>query len=434
MKKLLPTILLVFTLSISLAFKVNDEVELEAFLNARVNPNFLTNKNIKATLQKGTTGTVIEVKNFNSGNSGIRINVTSGPLAGSKYWVYFNKKSPAIKIFNKKKIEVEPVDAPENADAKIIRDTTARLDPSEEALIHSVNASTTISNKIQPTLAAKTVDCVVAPRVVQEAENKPVLEQVRTPAQENSGITSEADEYVKPDKEEPTDFSGTLGCIGFENDGYNICNRNKKFEKFQLQNYGPNQIVTTNEYYINRTFEFEFPDRARSDMKLLVVDAPDDRTSHTTYSIMLFFPRAVLPSIKKVGKELHVTLPNKEIVKYDAATKQIIGGVLTEGKMAQDPNTKKALPANVKYTGSGVVIRADKSGDLPYGNIETRNGSSAPSTTTATVSKKGQKDCKIPSKDIWYNDKDDHVLIRPEYATDSGLDAFIKKKCGFSLY
>ena len=148
-----------------------------------------------------------------------------------------------------------------------------------------------------------------------------------------------------------------------------------------------------------------------------------------------FSPRSVLPSIKEVDDELNVTLQNKEVVRYNAKTKEIIGGVLTEGKMAQDPKNKnKAIPANIKYTGESVLMRASKSGDLPYGDIELRDGSKARSTTVATVSKKGHKDCQIPSKDIWYNTPDEDFLIKPELASDAGLDSFLKKKCGFSLF
>jgi hypothetical protein len=103
MKNKLPTILLTLSLTALLGFDVGQEVELDKYLNARTDPNFLKyNKNIKTTLAKGTTGEVLEVKKFNSGNAGIKMKVTNGPKSGQSYWVYYNTKTPAIKLTDKK--------------------------------------------------------------------------------------------------------------------------------------------------------------------------------------------------------------------------------------------------------------------------------------------------------------------------------------------
>jgi hypothetical protein len=254
-----------------------------------------------------------------------------------------------------------------------------------------------------------------------------------------SPITTKSEEqYTESDVVEPFREVNQSELVGKSCGGgevYTVCKRDNKIEAFQIINGGPNNIVKTNEYYINRTMSFEFEDKARSDLKLVVSDAPDDFTSHATYSVMLFFPRSVLPAIKKVGDELIVTLPNREIVRYNAKTKEVIGGVFEEKPIAQDTR-KKALPPGIKYAGNGVMIRADKSGDLPYGDIELPNGKPAPSITIATVSKKGFKDCKIPSKDIWYtrHDRAGNTFIKPELANDQGMDKFIKERCGFSLF
>jgi hypothetical protein len=102
MKNKLPTILLSLSLIALVGLKVGDEVELDAYLNARTNPNFLKySKNVTTQLAKGTTGEVEEVKKFNSGNSGIKMKITSGPKAGQSYWVYYNKDSSDIKLTNK---------------------------------------------------------------------------------------------------------------------------------------------------------------------------------------------------------------------------------------------------------------------------------------------------------------------------------------------
>ena len=430
MKNKLPSILLGLSLVTLFGFDVGQEVELTTFLNGRANPNFLKyTKNVQTLLDKGTTGEVLEVKKFGSGNSGIKMKVNGGKKNGETYWVYYNKENPGIKLTDKnskKEVTPEVVTVAVKADATLIRSMSASRDLGEHAVIEAAKEAVTVLNtdRIQQTTKAQdNTDC--PPEVNLSKQS------IETTPEENFKET----DYVEPFRETPrtlTDYYPS--CKTVRSQPWETCDYKGAIEEFKLSNGGPNKIVTANEYYINRTFQFQFDDRARSDMKMLVVDSPDDTTSHTTYSIMLFFPRSVLPSIKQVGNELHVTLPNKEIVKYDVKTKEVIGGVFTEGKMAQGGN-KKALPAAVKYTGNGVMIRADKSGDLPYGDIEDRNGKPAPSITTATVSKKGFKDCKIPSKDIWYTDYNKKtVLIKPELANDSGLDSFIKKKCGFSLF
>lgn len=429
MKKIIPTVLLSLSLTTLLGFSVGQEVELTTFLNGRANPNFLKyTKNVQTLLDKGTTGEVLEVKNFSTGNSGIKMKVAGGKRNGETYWVYYNKDNPGIKVTDKKsKKEVLPdtITNAGTADATLERAMTGNRDLGEHAVIETARAAATVldSKRIQETI--KTQDNSDCPPDVNLSK-----QSVSTTPEDNYRET----DYVGPFRETPralTDYY--TNCKTLNSQPWETCDYKGAVEEFKFSNGGPNKIVTANEYYINRTFQFQFDDRARSDMKIMVVDAPDDTTSHTTYSIMLFFPRSVLPSIKKEGNELHVTLPNKEIVKYDATTKEVIGGVFTEGKMAQGGN-KKALPPNIKYTGNGVMIRADKSGDLPYGDIENSRGR-APSITIATVSKKGFKDCKIPSKDIWYTDYEkSNVLIKPEYATDAGLDSFIKKKCGFSLF
>jgi hypothetical protein len=218
--------------------------------------------------------------------------------------------------------------------------------------------------------------------------------------------------------------------------GYTVCKTSDGTpQKFSLENKGGNSIVTKDEYYINRTFEFESNDLARSDMTMMVIDSPDEYTSHSTYSVMVFLPRSVLPSIKKSGDELIVTLPTKEKVHFNSKTKEITGGVFTEGPMEQNER-KKAKPANVKYQGKGVLIRADKSGDLPIGDTESRDGAKLPSSSTAVISKAGYPDCKVPAKDIWYTDytKKGNVFVKRELGTDVQMDEFLRKRCGFSIF
>ncbi len=144
MKKTLPTILLGLSLTTLLGFDVGQEVELTTFLNGRANPNFLKyTKNVQTLLDKGTTGEVVEVKKFSSGNSGIKMKVNSGPKSGESYWVYYNKADPAIKLTDEKsKKEVTPDAAKLNqTNALVKREIAASRDLDEHAVIETARAA-----------------------------------------------------------------------------------------------------------------------------------------------------------------------------------------------------------------------------------------------------------------------------------------------------
>jgi hypothetical protein len=216
---------------------------------------------------------------------------------------------------------------------------------------------------------------------------------------------------------------------------YRVCKKNGLPEIFALKNTGQNPIVPKVEDGISREYEFNFEDRARSDMYLLISDGVDDRTSSISYTTMVFLPRKVLPRIKKENNFLYVTLPNLEVVVFDEKTHEIKGGVLSEGPQKQNPKNKYALPSDVQYNGNGVVISVSKNGGFPHQGIEKKDGTMAPSTLLTTVSKKGFKDCKIPVKDIWFEDKARaNLLVKKELESDDGMDQFIKNRCGFSIF
>lgn len=482
MKKLLKSTLLPLALISFLGFKIGEDIELEQFVNARTNPVFTKNtRNIRTVLSKGTTGKVADLKRFNSGNYGILLSVTSGPQTGKKYWVYYDKDKPAMVIKNKNEeikppeIEPEELERKDPPKSELTEDQMGIRDPKDGAMDTIVEESMDylrkldlLTNPLGSEIKCKDItddplkqpEAEIIPEQKEDSEvqeisldsNDIIIPESTEQAQEDLNARlvvkpqpqreEEKDSstpeltYVSPEKTRPTQARSSYVCRTVQS-SFDQCHvgDESNVQGFKIQNYGPNKIVKTNEYYISRSYEIEFPDKASSDMKMFVVDSPSDRTSHSTYNLMLFFPRTVQPSVKKVGNELIVTLPNKEVVKYDATTKEIIGGVLSEAPMTQASSKTPAIPNKVKYEGNNVIIRASKSGDLPYGDIELKNGKPAPSTTTATISKKGHKDCQVPSKDLWYNDnKINSILIKPEFATDEGLDAFIKKKCGFSLF
>lgn len=180
MKNKLPTILLALSIGSLVGFSAGDEIELDAFLNARTNPNFLKySKNIATTLRSGTTGEVLEIKKFATGNSGIKMKVTSGPKTGESYWVYYNVKDPAIKLTNKKikkevnpeAVEITAAGKPkENLFSESLRDISARRDIEEHAIIQTAQVAT-------ETLKKETLQDMIAP------ERPPCIQTENSPLQ-----------------------------------------------------------------------------------------------------------------------------------------------------------------------------------------------------------------------------------------------------------
>lgn len=414
-------IIFIPTLLLLTSFNNGDFIELERFVNARSKANFQHySKNVSAILSKGTTGKILENQKMPSGNYGLKLEIQDGPYKGKTFWVYYNLKDPAMKLVNQKS---QAVNVPELADEAV---TTRAIkvipDPEKSEVDHLIS---TVTN----TSARSLNEIQIAQYPCKNAEGKIIY----GPNPDDLHINYDGTNSITPKKEIAESDLHSLTCSGVE---INYCKSDDgKIEEITLINHGNNPIVPFQKEYINRTFSFEFPDQARSDMHLLIEDSIDDTTSHVNYSVMMFLPRKVLPSAKISGDQIEVTLPNNEKFLMNKKTREIISGVLSEGPIKKASNGKTA-PAAVNYTGEGVLIRADKNGDLPFGDIEHNNGTHSPSISTATISKKGFKDCKIPSKEIWYTDynKKDNVLIKPELSTDLKMNEFVIKRCGFSIY
>ena len=124
---------IMFTSTIVFAIGVNDEVELLQFVNARASANFKQDAdNVKAVLAKGSRGKVTEVKKFASGNFGFLLDVKTGKLKDQKVWVYYNPKSPSLKLYDEKQ---NPVAAPVDAKSAVAtRDVPVVREPSADPL------------------------------------------------------------------------------------------------------------------------------------------------------------------------------------------------------------------------------------------------------------------------------------------------------------
>lgn len=185
---------------------------------------------------------------------------------------------------------------------------------------------------------------------------------------------------------------------------------------FHFSNTGVNRVITRPydplEMSPQRWFQLDYHSHARQEISLWISDMPSGRVSDFLESFFVVLPRKVLPSIKVEGGRFVLTLPTGEPVLFDEASKEIVGGVFTE-LGPQQPG----VFARLAYTGSGVVIRADRRGADP------RIGS------TATI-QSGSRTCKLPSSELWAL-VEERVDFR--FPTDAEADAFLKNRCGFGL-
>lgn len=208
---------------------------------------------------------------------------------------------------------------------------------------------------------------------------------------------------------------------------------NELMKSFKFTNYGGNPAVPMGGFGVGREFEFMFEDLARSDLGLLIWDAPDEVESHAHLKLLTFFPREVLPAIRYESdneKDLViVTLPTREEVFFNGKTKEVVGGVLKEGPIKQNRDGSAVSP-DITYQGEGVVIETHALADWPVGYAQAEAG------RNALIRKKGYKDCSVPVKELWYTDhsKGGNVFFNKKYVTDLAFDSFLKQRCKFSMY
>lgn len=202
---------------------------------------------------------------------------------------------------------------------------------------------------------------------------------------------------------------------------------------FEFSNRGGNRIlpeshdVGKNKHF-TRDFQFRFDDRARQDMHFNVTDWTPSRDkqfrlSDLMNSVLLFFPRILVPAIAIAGANAVVTLPTGEKVEFDAKTYEIVSGVFAEGPVAL---SVPQFPA-VDYVGKGVTVRANSRGKDPrIGTVATiTNGSPDPNCT------EGQRcnQCQVPAKELW----EQKGAVRFKFSTDEEFDRYLRARCGFGL-
>lgn len=219
---------------------------------------------------------------------------------------------------------------------------------------------------------------------------------------------------------------------------------------FDLTNDGGNEIVPTgcaqdsdsNECQATREFEFEFKDQAKQNMVMIVTDFPSDSLSKMMHGWFFFFPRKVAPRAEysEDKSQIIMTLPTDEKVYFDAASKQIIGGVLEEGPIDLGPSRHSRKFPLIRYKGYGTVLRINARGqDARLGNWNRTKISGDFGNTGAegvmiyqyNQSTQKQNVCYAAKKDFW--PQKDINPIPFKYYSDKDFAAYIKGHCNFNL-
>lgn len=208
-------------------------------------------------------------------------------------------------------------------------------------------------------------------------------------------------------------------------------------DSFSLENMGDNRIVNSGRFkYSQRVFDFTYPEQARQNLALEVDDIPNEIVSHTMHSIFMLFPRKYLPTIEQKKNTFDVTLPTGEKMIFNRESKEIVGGVFTEGPLDNSTNRHKRHYPDLQYQGRGVILRVNARGQSPQlGQFENtkidmdygKNGSLDVLIINGTTGEK----CRRPKSDFW--EPIDVNPIEFKYPSDEEFDIYLRTNCGFGI-
>ncbi len=444
--------LIFLTLSTSLIFanlEVGGLVEITSYLNARSSKNFYKlTPNVVKTLSPGTKGEIEVVSKLPSGNYGLKVKFKNANNEEKSYWVYYNKKNPRLKLIDQKKEETTKLEEAEVVTPKekvpALEDTADQRTQDKIAqapVIDAVTSSKEVVAEVNETLEAqRKAECerIIHDQEEKERFEKEIQEEAKkievsknTSTQETPDIKlHKIENDVAPSSvpyNDPLWFSMTkLDENGIYLNYSRDNNNQDTLNGFTITNDGGNEMVQ--KPGARRDFEFNFPGLSSSDLSLMVVDIQNPNATTDSFNLMMFFPRKQVPSVKTTATEYIVKLPTGEEVIFDRKTKTIKSGALSE-----KPINKSGLFAcheKVKYEGSGVVLKISAHGKLPHDTHPESNPNGI-----VTISKKDQKNCRVPVKELFYHDKAKRGqnFFKKEYATDEGFNKFLTKRCGFSI-
>ncbi len=186
-----------------------------------------------------------------------------------------------------------------------------------------------------------------------------------------------------------------------------------------------------------RNFTFSFADRAREDIFLSVNDDVKITRRYSDDNMfreLHFFPRRMIPSIEPVadGRQLKVTLPTGEPVLFDARSKEINGGVLSEEPIDFNRDRHKRRNPEIVYKGRSLVVSVAQRGE------SARRAKVWGQRKYAEVHypSKYARACRISPEYIWDQSSrkgGGEPRLTMLHETDHALFEMIEKRCGWNL-
>jgi hypothetical protein len=208
-------------------------------------------------------------------------------------------------------------------------------------------------------------------------------------------------------------------------------------ESFSFENLGDNRIVNaTANPGSQRFFSFDYLEQARQNLAMSVDDSPNGTVSHTMHSIFMFFPRKNVPLVEQLTGTIDVTLPTGEKFSVRKDSKEIVGGVLSEGPVDVSTDRFKRQYPNVRYAGRGVVLRVNARGQPPQtgqfenAKIDLEHGLKGSVDVLIINGTTGQR-CRRPKRDFW--EPLDVTPIEFKFPSDDEFELYLRRHCGFGL-
>lgn len=209
---------------------------------------------------------------------------------------------------------------------------------------------------------------------------------------------------------------------------------------FSFENIGDNKIVNTKKHpNSQRSFNFEYPEQARQNIAFQVDDASTEILSDTLHSMFWLFPRKQVPVVEQLSGTIDVTLPNGEKMIFSKESKEIVGGVFTEGPVDVSSDAEKRVYPALRYQGRGVLLRINGRGqspqlgqddDLTHNKIDLEYGMIGSEEVLIINGKTGQR-CRKPKSDFWEPIDVNPIIFK--FATDEEFDTYLRSHCGFGL-
>lgn len=402
-----------------------DQIELQTYFNARYSANFKKNSNnVSTVLVPQTKAKVTEVKQMPSGNLGLRVNILSGKSKGETVWVYYNKKTPRMKLYGSSDASGKEVSAEDTGkvgsvktqkNVQALNEPEMNADDSEEELKTAVGSLNQANRDVQK-VGKKSEHC-------ESCEWSDVGEEGGTQDSSmnssRSAVASAVQTASNASVIRPSNLLNTkIGSpVCSSNNGYDACTYrgDRAPTVFKVFNVGPNRVVAGKATDKRREWSFYSPNFASQDLGFYIEDYNGSDFSNSQRSYVMLFPRKSLSSVKISGEEKIVTLPTGETVTFNQRTNEVISGAFAEtGRLGSS-----AVAPSVKYQGRGVMVRADAAGV-----------NEPKQARTATISKNGQT-CKVPASELWKQGNNSQLNFK--FPSDSDFNKYLTSRCGFGI-